>query len=182
MVASRYLISNGQFIYFEGKKQSRDNPQKAAEKKKKGGGEENIHLGNTRITAKNKVKSSQEATNRRVGEDRLLIDVGMRRGEDRLLINVRVRVGEDWLLDANTLSPRLGLSQHCYDIPHRRPFLGVLSSAEKCYSQHEKHFFLNMLTLATRHAGVQGFFRGPVSSDLGSNPFNKVGAISECRV
>lgn len=36
MVASRYLISNGQFIYFEGKKQSRDNPQKAAEKKKGG--------------------------------------------------------------------------------------------------------------------------------------------------
>lgn len=178
MVASRYLISNGQFIYFEGKKQSRDNPQKAPKKKKKG----RKYTLNTRITAKNKLKSSQEATNRRVGEDRPLIDVGIRRGEDRLLINVRVRVGEDWLLDANALSPRLGLSQHCYDIPHRRPFLGVLSSAEKCYSQHEKHFFLNMLTLAARNAGVQSFFRGPVSSDLGSNPFDKVGAISKCRV
>lgn len=75
-------------------------------------------LGSTIITVKNMLTFLQETTNRRVGEDWLLINVGIRRGEHRLLISVWVRVGEDWLLDANTFSPWLGLSQHCYDVSH----------------------------------------------------------------
>lgn len=75
---------------------------------------------------KNMLKFLQEANNRRFG------------GEDWLLINVFLL---GWLfavgIQANTFSPWLSLSKHCYDISHWRPFLRVLSSAEKCYPQHK---------------------------------------------